>query len=85
VRLQTGDMLVSKVIVPLPEFPFTKFQGERDDDFLARVELGAENVIDSYDCVEHDACVLALPNGGRLNRVFGKVGVTYGPRSRAWF
>jgi hypothetical protein len=73
VRLQTGDMLVSKVIVPLSEFPFTKFQGESDDDFLARVELGAENVIDSYDCVEHDACVLVLPNGDRLTEFLEKL------------
>jgi hypothetical protein len=35
-----------------------------------RVELGAENVIGSYGLAEHDACVLVLPNGGQLNRVF---------------
>jgi hypothetical protein len=46
------------------------------------VELGAENVVGSYDRAERDACVNALPNGGRLNRVFEKAGVTYGPRPK---
>jgi hypothetical protein len=46
------------------------------------VELGVENVVGSYDRAERDACVNALPNGGRLNRVFEKAGVTYGPRPK---
>jgi hypothetical protein len=67
------------VTLPLPEFPLAKFQGECNDHFQARVELGVENVVVSYCHVEHDACVLALPNGGRLKRVFEKVGMDSGP------
>jgi hypothetical protein len=37
-------------------------------------------VVGSYGCAEHDAYIKALSNGGRLNRVFKKAGVAYGPR-----
>jgi hypothetical protein len=73
-----GETSVSKITLPLPEFPLTKVEGECDAHFLARVELSAENVVGSYGRTEHDACVLALPNGGRLNWVFEKAGVAYG-------
>jgi predicted trehalose synthase len=42
-------------------------------------ELSAENVVGSYGHKENNACIKALPNGGRLNRVSEKVGVAYGP------
>jgi hypothetical protein len=74
-----GESPVSKVTMPLPEFPLTNLQGESDAHFLVRVELDTKNVLGSYGCAEHDACIQALPNGGRLNRVFEKVGVAYGP------
>jgi hypothetical protein len=73
-----GETSVSKITLPLPEFPLTKVEGECDAHFLARVELSAENVVGSYGRTEHDACVLALLNGGRLNWVFEKAGVAYG-------
>jgi hypothetical protein len=79
-KIVNGKIPVSKIVLPLLDFLFTKFQGESDDNFRARVELGAENVVGSYNHVEHDACVLALPNKGRLNWVFEKAGVAYGPR-----
>jgi hypothetical protein len=34
-----GGTPVSKVTLPLPEFPLAKFQGESDDHFWVRVEL----------------------------------------------
>jgi hypothetical protein len=72
---------VSKVVVPLPEFPLGRFEGESNDHFLVRVELDAENVVGSYSCVEHDVCIQGLLNRGHLNRVFEKSGVAYGPLS----
>jgi hypothetical protein len=76
-----GETPVSNVTLPLPEFPLAKLQGESNDHFLARVELGMEIVVGSYGHAEHDACIKALPNGGRLNRVFKKAGVACGPHS----
>jgi hypothetical protein len=70
----------SKVTLPLPVFPVTKLQGESNDRFLARIELGTENAVGSYVRVEHDACIMVLSNGGRLNQVFEKAGVPYSPR-----
>jgi hypothetical protein len=69
-EITDGETLASKVTLPLPEFPLTKFRGESDDHFRVRVELDVENVVGTYSRPEHDACVLALLNGGRLNRVF---------------
>jgi hypothetical protein len=76
--------LILKVIVPMPEFPLAKLQGEGNDHFLVRVELGAENVVGSYGRAEHDACIQALPNGGWLNRVFEKAGWTEFLRRLVW-
>jgi hypothetical protein len=75
-----GETPMSKVVVLLPEFPLTRFEGQSNDYFLVRVELDAENVVGSYSRAEHDACIQALPNGGCLNRVFERAGVAYGPR-----
>jgi hypothetical protein len=37
------------------------------------------NIIGRYAHGEHDVCVVALPNDGRVNRVFEQAGVAYGP------
>jgi hypothetical protein len=66
-KLLMEKPLVSKVVLPLLKFPLAKLQGESDDCFLSRVELGTENVVGSYGCTEHNAYLKALPNGGRLN------------------
>jgi hypothetical protein len=79
-EIMDGETPVSKVVVPLPEFPLARFEGESNDCFLARVELDAENMVGSYGRAEHDACIQTLPNVGYLNRVFEKAGVAYGPR-----
>jgi hypothetical protein len=63
----------------LPEFPLAKLRGESNDHFLARVKLGAENVVGSYIRTEHHACISLRPKGGRLNWVFKQAGVAYGP------
>jgi hypothetical protein len=70
---------VLKVILPLPEFPLARLSGESNDHLLARVELDAENMVGSYGRTEHDACIKALPNDGRLNQIFKKAGVACGP------
>jgi hypothetical protein len=63
-----GETPVSKIVVPLPEFPLARLEGESNDHFfLERVELEAQIVVGSYICEEHDACVQELPNGGRSN------------------
>jgi hypothetical protein len=65
----------------LAEFPLAKLQGESHDHLLARLELGAKNVMGSYGRMEHEACIQEVPNGGRLNQVFNKAGMVYGPRA----
>jgi hypothetical protein len=71
---------VSKVVMPLPEFPLDRIEGGGNDHFLARVELEAENVVGSYSHVENDVCIKALLNGGRLNHVLKKAPLVYAPR-----
>jgi hypothetical protein len=80
-KIVDGETMVSKVTLPLPEFSLAKLQGESNDHFLVRVELGMENAVGSYGRAEN-ACIKALPNGGRLNQVFEKAGVAYGPRPK---
>jgi hypothetical protein len=70
IEIADGETPMSKVTLPLPKLPSAKLDGETDDHFLAKVELGTENVLGSYSHAEHDACIQALPNGGWLNRVF---------------
>jgi hypothetical protein len=43
-----------KLIVPLLDFHTVKAEGECDAQFLAKVELEAENIMGSYG---HDSCV----------------------------
>jgi hypothetical protein len=66
------------MVLLLLEFPLARLEGESIDHFLVRVELDVENVVGSYSHVDHDACIKAIPNGGRLNRVFEKVGAACG-------
>jgi hypothetical protein len=70
---------VSKINLPMSEFPSARLPGEMNDHFRPRVELAAENVVLSYVREEHDVCITAVPNEGRLNRVFEQAGVPYGP------
>jgi hypothetical protein len=76
-----GETSISKVTLPLPEFPLAKLQGESNYRFLARVELGVENVVGRYGHTKHEAYVKAMSNGGRLNQGLEKAGVPYGPCS----
>jgi hypothetical protein len=75
-EIADGEMPVLKILLPPPMFPLTD---ETDDHFHARVELADENVMRSYACGEHDACLTTVPNGGRLNHVFEQASVPYGP------
>jgi hypothetical protein len=47
-EIADGETLLLKVVLPLPEFPFSKLHGESNDHFLVRVELGTENVVSRY-------------------------------------
>jgi hypothetical protein len=69
-KIIDGEMPVSKVALPLPEFLLAKLQGETNDHFQERVDLDAENDVGGYIRAEHDACILSLPNGGQFNWVF---------------
>jgi hypothetical protein len=80
-RVMVGLTSVSKLKIILPKFVAAHKDDEDDVMFLARVELDAEGIVGSYTHPEHDACIVGLCNGGRLNRVFELTGVAYGPRS----
>jgi hypothetical protein len=75
---------MSKVAVSLPKFLVAPIEGKSGSQFLVKVELDAEQILESYDPREHDAYVsVKLPNGGRLNRVFEQMGVAYVSRADA--
>jgi hypothetical protein len=78
-EITDGETLVSKINLPLSEFPVASLPKEADDHFLARVELAAVNVVGSYAHGEHEACIAMMPNKGRLNRVFEQASMPYGP------
>jgi hypothetical protein len=70
---------VSQLKILLPNFPLRHEDEEDDVKFLARVEQEAKNIVGSYTCTEHEACITSIPNNGRLNRVLEIVGVSCGP------
>jgi hypothetical protein len=70
---------VSKLHLPLLEFPIARLPNEMNDHFRARVELAAENIVGSYTRGEHDVCIASVPNEGRVNWVFEQASVPYGP------
>jgi hypothetical protein len=79
-EIEDGEMPVSKINLPMPKFPIARLLGETNNRFRARVELAVENVVGSYAHWEHDVCITAVPNKGRLNRVFEQAGMPYGPQ-----
>jgi hypothetical protein len=79
-EIAKGETLVSKLSVPLSEFPVARHPEETNDGFRARVELAVVNVVGWYVRGEHKACVEMVPNGGQVNIVFEQASVPYGPR-----
>jgi hypothetical protein len=79
-KVATLLSLASKLRVPLPKFVVVRKDNEDDIQFLAQVELEGERIVGSYTRLEHDACIVNLHSGGRLNRVFDLAEVAYGPR-----
>jgi hypothetical protein len=73
------ETLVSKLPVPLPEFPVARCSEEMNDGFWARMELAAVNVVGRYVRGEHKACVEMVPNRGRVNRVLEQANLPYEP------
>jgi hypothetical protein len=77
-KIANGETPVSKLAVPLLEFPVVRLPKEMSDGFQVRVELATVNVVGRYACREHDACFAVVLNKGRVNRVFERAGVPYG-------
>jgi hypothetical protein len=76
-----GTTPVSKVRTSLPLFPVEPVSVEDVSRVLAEVETEAERFLGSFGPREYDVVMAAkLPNGGRLNHVFGQMGVVYAPR-----
>jgi hypothetical protein len=72
-----GETPVSKLMVPLPNFPVARRPDETNDGFWVRVEIAVVNIVGRG---EHRVCIEKLPNGGQVNRVFEQAGVPYEPR-----
>jgi hypothetical protein len=72
---------MSKVEIALPLFAVGAVDAEHVKHFLAKVETEAKRVLGSFGPKEYDALMAVnIPNGGRLNRVFEQMGVSYAPR-----
>jgi hypothetical protein len=71
---------LSKLVVPLLEFPVARRLEETNDGFRARVALATANVVGRYAHREHKVCVEMVLYGGWVNRGFEQAGVPYGPR-----
>jgi hypothetical protein len=84
-EIADGETSVLKLAIPMPEFPVARRPEEMNDGFRVRVELAAVNVVGWYAYREHKVCVEAVPNEGRVNRVFEKAGIPYGPRLEPGF
>jgi hypothetical protein len=80
VEIADGKTPLSKLVIPLPEFPISKCLEDMNDGLRARVELATMNVVDRYARKEHKVCVEMVPNGDRVNKVFEQASVPYGPR-----
>jgi hypothetical protein len=57
-----GEILVSKILAPMPNFPIVGLSEETNDRFHARVELATANVVKQYTRGEHKVCIEVLPN-----------------------
>jgi hypothetical protein len=79
------EMPVSKLHLPLPEFPIAMLPNETNDHFCVRVELVAVNIMGSYARGEHDVCIALVSNEGSVNRVFEQAGMPFGPPFGAGF
>jgi hypothetical protein len=79
-EIADGEMPMSKLSLPLLEFPAARLPSEMNDIFWVRVEQAAVNVVGRYARGEHDACIAVVLNNGWVNRVFEQAGVPYEPR-----
>jgi hypothetical protein len=59
-----GETVVSKLTLPLLEFPIARLLGETNDSFQARVELATMNIVGRYAHGEHDTCIAVVSNTG---------------------
>jgi hypothetical protein len=83
-EIADGETPMSKLTVPLPDFPVTKFLEETNDHFFERVEQAIGDVVGRYAHGEYDVCIAVVPNMGHQNQVFEQAGVPQWPPFRAW-
>jgi hypothetical protein len=81
-EVEDGETLVSKISLPLPEFPVARLAKETDDRFRVRVELATVNVVGRYARGQHDTCIVEVSNMGRLKHVLSKLEC---PMALAWY
>jgi hypothetical protein len=77
-----GTTPVSKVRTPLPVFLMEMVFVENASRVLVEVEMEAERILDFFGPKEYDALSMTrLLNGGRLNRIFERMGLAYALRA----
>jgi hypothetical protein len=64
----------------MTDFPFAGLPEETVDGFCARMELAIVDIVRRYTRGEHKGCIKILPNQDRVNMVFERADVPYGPR-----
>jgi hypothetical protein len=74
-----GEVPMSKLALPSPNFLIARFREETDDHFFVKVEQAVVNVVGRYARGEHDVCIAVVLIMGHLHRVFEQDGVPYGP------
>jgi hypothetical protein len=76
-QVLVGVAPVSKLKMPIAKFVAARKDNNDDINFLAWVELDAKEIVGSYTCLEHDACIAGVHNSANLNRVLELAGVAY--------
>jgi hypothetical protein len=79
-KIAKGETPMSKLSIPLSEFPIARRSKETNDGFRTRAELATMNVVGRYIRGDHKACVKTVSNRGWVNRIFEHASVPYGPR-----
>lgn len=68
--------------VKFPKFCVKKLEGMIGEQIVDEVERKSISLIGIYLHKEHEQALKTLRHGGKINRVFDEMGVSYGPRTR---
>lgn len=68
--------------IKFPKFGVKKPEGMTDEQIFEEIERKAVLLIGNYLHKEQEQALKTLRHGGRINHVFNKMGVSYGPRAR---